>query len=177
MTIDLKGIHRLSVRLKVQLQPHGINLNTEAFSEMLEMSNSTQNNVFENIIRFCSDVLYPQVALQREQEKEEDLEDAIDNTRRSKSASKAFDVAISDLNKESEEDGGNEDRTMKLGEKMKMFTVVDKKYSQGSTEVARGKQMGVLPQKVIPSERITRTTKLINEACNYCRVATERAEV
>ena len=169
MTIDVKGSHRLSLRLKIQLQPHGVDLNTDAFAQMLKEDNS-----IENIIRFSSDILYPQVALQKAQDKEEDLEDAFDNTGRSKSAPKAFEIAISEGSGDEGKDG-----TVKLKEKMGMFTVTDEKYSRGSTEVARGTRMCILPQRqrVLPSERITRTTNLINEACNYCRVATERAEV
>ena len=148
-----------------------MDLDTDQFAQMLNEDNS-----IENIIRFCSDILYPQIALQRAQDKEEHLEDAFDNTRRSKSAARAFEIAISDLNETS--GGGEEkDETMKLKEKMGMFTVIDEKYSRGSAEVARGTRMCILPQEVLPSKRIIRTTKLINEACNYCRVATERSEV
>lgn len=167
MKIDLKRSHLLALKLKMQLKPHGVDLNPDMFLEMLNHDNS-----MGHILKFFADVLYPQVALRREEGKfwREGLEDALDNTRHSKYTS--FDDAIMKLSgKESEK----KNKTLELVEKFSMLSV-NERYTGGSVEVARGKQMSILPASAVPSERIVRATKIISEACKYCLVAMEKAE-
>ena len=165
MKIDLKRSHLLALKLKMQLKPHGVDLNADMFLEMLNHDNSMGHT-----LKFFSDMLYPQVALRREEGKiwREGLEDALDNTRHYPS----FDDAILNLR---ESENGNENKTLELVEKLSMLSVGEK-YSGNSVEVARGKQMCILPASAVPSERIVRTTKVISEASKYCLAAMERAE-
>ena len=51
MRVDLKEAETLALRLKIQLGPHGIDLDEDMFKRMLEEDNS-----LESITIFCAEV-------------------------------------------------------------------------------------------------------------------------
>ena len=61
MRINSKESKNLALRFSIQMQAHGINLDTDKFNAML-----LEDNSVENILRFCSVVLYPEIAMKHE---------------------------------------------------------------------------------------------------------------
>ena len=61
MKIDLSEAPYLALRLDIQLEPHGISVDTDMIVHMLQEDNS-----FKNVLRFCEDILYPEIALKRQ---------------------------------------------------------------------------------------------------------------
>jgi len=191
MKIDLDEAPRLVLRLNIQMEPYGIELDTDLFVQMLE-----QDNSFENILRFCKDILYPEIALKRQAEEEaakaaaaalaEDKGDdsaiinrqSVDTTAREKFRS--FIQQMSELS-DDKQDAMVENMYRiedKLEDKLAMFTISEK-YTRGSVGVARGKGNCLLPSILVTTKRQDRVSKVMNEAfkaCNEChnKAAEER---
>lgn len=125
MTIDPKEGHLLALRLKIQLQPMGIDLDTDLFTEMLN-----EDNDIGNILRFCGEVLYAQLGDQNEASIESSFEDlSEDEFSQGPTDFATFCKQLSTMTEEElEEDGKN--IKMSLEDKMSMFTVQEK-YSKG----------------------------------------------
>ncbi len=60
----VKEIPILSLRLRIQLQPYGIELDTYKFETMIE-----EDNDISNVLKVCGDLLFP------EEEEETDYDD------------------------------------------------------------------------------------------------------
>ena len=130
-------------------------------------------------------VLYPEVALQKEQEAEEELDEfdeyddffaanqaRISAARLSKTPSKAFANFITQLSTmtEEEQDMAIESTKMGIEEKLEMFTVSEK-YTGGSVQVARGRKMTVLPGKAKNTDRQSRVHQIVSQANRRCTQA------
>lgn len=171
MTIDLKESRVLSLRLKVALQPHGIDLDTDKFQRMLE-----EDNHISSVLKFCGEVLYPEVITKQNEECsiESDYDDFFDDedeydpvlARPSLQGSKPISFAdyckrLSRMStRELNEEG---DIKMTTEDKLGMFTVHEK-YSKGSVEVARGSRMSVFPRAQVRKKRYNRVSQIAIEA-------------
>ena len=133
-------------------------------------------------------VLYPEVALQKELEAEEKLNELDEDddffaanqarlsaARLSKTPSKAFASFIAQLSNmtEDEQDMAIKNTKMGIEEKLEMFTVSEK-YSHGSVQVARGRKMSVLPSKDQHTARQDRVSKIVGQANKRCTQAQSR---
>lgn len=69
MTVDPAESDLLALRLQIQLKPHGVELDTIRFKQVIE-----ENNDIGHLLKFCSEVLYPDIALENQNRgKETDL--------------------------------------------------------------------------------------------------------
>ena len=175
MRIDLREAEKLKVSLSIQMETHGVILDTELFHEML-----LEDNSVENIVRFCSMVLYPEIALKNDKEKKllnDDLSHddgdvlASESTRRkSKTPSENFTDFIRKASTLTDEQF-KEVMKLTVEEKLGMISISDK-YSQGAVEVARGRKVTILP--MAPSERITIIHKVTKESHERCKEVERR---
>ena len=168
MRIDPEEGERLKLSLSIQMGAHGVDLDTDLFHEML-----LEDNSVENIVRFCSMVLYPEIALKNEKEKKLRNDDLSEDdgdffapesnrlTRKTPSAKfRNFLAHVSTLS-----DDQLDEMELTVEEKLGMISISDK-YSQGSVEVARGRKGTILP--VAPSKRITRIHRVTGESRKQC---------
>jgi hypothetical protein len=176
MKIDLQESRVLALRLKVQLQPHGIDLDSNKFQRMIEEDNS-----IPNILKFCGEVLFPEVTAKGDgasidsqydddsfldEEDEYDYDPVFEKhlaTYGSKPASFAeYCKTLSRMTTREITDEEGRDK-MTTEDKLGMFTV-HSKFSKGSVEVARGSRMSVLPRAYVRKKRYTRVSQLATEA-------------
>ncbi|KAL7503287.1 hypothetical protein ACHAXN_001089 [Cyclotella atomus] len=175
MKIDLEESRVLALRLKVQLQPHGIDLDSNKFQRMIREDNS-----IPNILKFCGEVLFPEVTArgddpsidsQYEDDSYLDEDDEYNYdpvfekhvaTHGSKPASLSdYCKTLSRMTTRELDDKG--DGKMTTEDKLGMFTV-HSKFSRGSVEVARGSRMSVLPRAQVRKKRYNRVSQLATEA-------------
>lgn len=171
MKIDLEESHVLALRLKMHLQPFGIELDADRFQRMIE-----EDNRIPSILKFCAEVLYPEIRIKEEERSMassyvEDLSDDEDydlgytDTTIQSSASNSFDQFIKSLSTIPEQDPWEElpNARMSPEDKYNMFTV-NSKYSRGSVEVARGSRMSFFPRKQHGILQHSRLGKIAREA-------------
>lgn len=162
MKIHKREWPTLALRLKIQLEPHGIDLDTDMFNQML-----AEDNDIGSILKFCAEVLYPEVLMEEAPsvandsfgDLSDDSDDFMEEDERPSLA--AFCRSLSML---SEEELKQEVKMTTL-DKMEMFTVQDK-YSKGSVEVSRGARMSVFPGAQVRKTKYSRLTKIAGEAEN-----------
>ena len=170
MTIDKKERDVLGLRLQIQLSTYGISLDVDVFNQLIEEDNS-----IGGIIKFCSEVLYPEIAMKRDddqlfasihfyddlssQDSEYDFFASNEGATQKKTSvmktpSVRFRDFISRVSMMTDDEVKQEVENAKLSieEKLNMFTV-DDRYSMGSVECARGKKMSVMPSGVRKSIR------------------------
>lgn len=174
MTIDAKESHVLALRLKVALQPHGVELDTDKFQRMIN-----EDNRVPSILRFCGKVLYPEILSNKNDMESEESEyyDSDDEgdplyAHLSEHGSKpvSFSAYCKSLSQLSEEQLHSLSSKMTHEEKMRMFTV-NRQYSKGSVEVARGTRMSVVPHEQIRKKRFDRVSRIVGEAKKRSTVA------
>lgn len=184
MTIDEKEVPLLALRLKIQLQPMGIDLDTDMFNQMIE-----ENNDIGSILKFCGEVLYPELSLQQE-----DALASIDSSYGELSDDDfslgalggggsggrgepidfaAFCRKISNMTDEEVDDEAKNIK-MTTEDKMSMFTV-QSKYSKGSVEVSRGARMSVFPGSQVRKKNFSRMSRIANEADKIAKTARKTA--
>ena len=171
MTINVKESRTLALRFKVQLQPHGVELDPDKFQRMIEEDPS-----IPNILKFCAEVLYPEVKLASETNEEassssefeyasdgeeDPIFESLSRSHGSKPVTFAeYCEALSRLpTMEIDKAFGK----MTTEDKLSMFTAHDT-YSKGSVEVARGSRMSVLPRSQVRKTRYHRVSKITVEA-------------
>eukprot|EP01082_Thalassiosira_pseudonana_P004843 g4167.t1 g4167 contig15:479678-481380(+) len=150
MKIDPKEAPLLALRLKIQLTPFGVELDTNRFEAMIK-----EDNDIGNVMKFCGEVLFA-MTMNDDEEEDDDYDDGVDS-----------ELTFEDLCKQiaEEEDAGFHEMTTE--DKMSMISVQDK-FSKGSVEVARGKRMTLMPtkdkgesrRKTIVKEAHRRATKM-----------------
>ena len=166
MKIDPEEGEKLMLSIDIQMNVHGVELDTDLFRDML-----LEDNSVENIVRFCSMVLYPEIALKNEKERnlsDDDDDDffASEPTRRK---SKSPLVKFSDFLRKAStltDELFEEEMKLTVEEKLGMISISDK-YSQGSVEVARGRKATMLPMAQ-KSNRITRIQKVTEKSRKRC---------
>ena len=169
MRIDPEEGKVLTLSLNIQMQAHGIHFDTDMFREML-----LEDNSVENIVRFCSMVLYPEIALKNEKEKKLRNDDLSEDdgdffasesnrlTRKTPSAKfRDFLAHVSTLS-----DDQLDEMELTVEEKLGMISISDK-YSQGSVEVARGRKGSILTT-VPKSNRVSRIHRVTGESRKQC---------
>ena len=168
MKIDPEEGEKLMLSIDIQMNVHGVELDIDIdlFRDML-----LEDNSVENIVRFCSMVLYPEIALKNEKERnlsDDDDDDffASEPTRRK---SKSPSVKFSDFLRKAStltDELFEEEMKLTVEEKLGMTSITDK-YSQGSVEVARGRKATMLPMAQ-KSNRITRIQKVTEKSRKRC---------
>ena len=166
MKIDPEEGKILILSLNIEMKSYGVELDTDLFRDML-----LEDNSVENIVRFCSMVLYPEIALKNEKERnlsDDDDDDffASEPTRRK---SKSPSVKFSDFLRKAStltDELFEEEMKLTVEEKLGMISISDK-YSQGSVEVARGRKATMLPMAQ-KSNRITRIQKVTEKSRKRC---------
>ena len=162
MKIHKREWPTLALRLKIQLEPFGIDLDTDMFNKMLE-----EDNDIGSILKFCAEVLYPEMqqeeALSVASESFGDLSDDDDDFMEGGELPSLADFcrSLSLLT----EDELRDEVKMTTMDKMEMFTVQDK-YSKGSVEVSRGARMSVFPGAQVRKTKYSRLSKIAVEAEN-----------
>ena len=121
LKIDLKDIPIITLKVQIQLEAKGINLDAESFGDMIR-----EDNNVTAALKFCGDILFQD----EEEDSDDDSEMSID-----------FDISDFDVSGQFK---GNQSRTM-TEKRMSMFSIKDK-YSKGSVEVARGKRSTIAPK-------------------------------
>ena len=173
MKIDPEEGKILILSLNIEMKSYGVELDTDLFRDML-----LEDNSVENIVRFCSMVLYPEIALKKEVREEElrnddhsdDLSDDDDffapdsNRLAKKTPSAKFRAFIAHVSTMS--DDQLDDMKLTVEEKLGMISISDK-YSQGSVEVAQGRKSSIIPT-VGNSKRSTRIQKMKGESRKRC---------
>ena len=187
MKIDLEEAPYLALSLNIQLQPHGIEVDTDLFVHMVQEDNS-----FENILRFCKDVLYPEFALKQQadkeaaaaaalaEEKDEDdlfLEGYLGDTiNRQSSVSEKFRSFIREMSNLTESKQDLFVENMDCLEDRLAMIIINEKYTRGSVAVARERKGSLLPGKLVTSQRRIMFSKVVNEAfrlCEQCHITAE----
>lgn len=168
MRIDSKESRNLALSLSIQMNAHGIDLDTDKFCTML-----LEDNSVENILHFCSAVLYPEIAMKYDINKKELqskrlVDDEGHENSTDKSPSEQFSDVLAQVPAMSEDELRQEidNARMFIENKLRMVTVSEK-YCGGSVEVARGKRMSIasVSEKSI---RLCRLLYIKEEACNQC---------
>ena len=68
MTVDPAESDLLALRLQIQLKPHGVDLDVIRFKQVIE-----ENNDIGHLLKFCSEVLYPDIAMEKQKGKEKEI--------------------------------------------------------------------------------------------------------
>ena len=187
MKIDLEDAPYLVLSLNIQLEPHGIQVDTDLFVHMLQKDNS-----FENILRFCKDVLYPEIALKQQADKEaaaaaalseeKDQDDFFlegylgDAINRQSTVSEKFRSFIREMSNLTESKQDLFVENMDCLEDRLAMIIINEKYTRGSVAVARERKGSLLPGKLVTSQRHILVSKVVNEAfrlCEQCHITAE----
>jgi hypothetical protein len=126
----------LALRLSIQLKPHGITLDVLQFEQLLK-----EDNDVGSLLKFCSEVLYPEIALEKSKkqtaplmgEEESDISEEDDFFAPSPSKENAlpdFAIFCKKLSLLSEDELNNECDNVKMTveDKLSIFSI-DSKYS------------------------------------------------
>jgi len=151
--IDPKEAPMVALRLQMQLEPYGIQLDTDTFQTMIR----EDNDIF-NMLRFCGLLLFEKESYDHGDEDSVDSELTFDF----ESFCRTFD------------DEPRMSQKMTYEEKAGMATVGEK-LSKGSVEVARGGRMKLMPgdnkmdarRKTILKEVQRRQTKMKTRRVNH----------
>lgn len=168
MKIEPEEGHLLALRLKIQLQPHGIHLDADRFQQVIE-----DDNDIAHILKFCAEVLYPEVS---EKDKfEEDnksvessydaLSDEEDDFFPSDGQPASFATFCKKLSMMSEEELAEECGNVKMSKEDKLTMIsVSNEYCRGSVAVARGSRLSIVPGANVQKKRYSRASNLVREA-------------
>jgi hypothetical protein len=144
--MDLKEGHLLALRLKIELEAHGIELDADRFQQVLE-----DDNDIAQILKFCGKVLYPESQKKGQTEDLESLALSYEDS----SCSEDDDFAVlgdtAPVRKPTsfagfcrmlEEDLRVECNDVKMTKEDKLSMIcLSKKYTSGSVAAARGMSM------------------------------------
>ncbi|KAL3776443.1 hypothetical protein ACHAWO_005917 [Cyclotella atomus] len=179
MTVDPQEGELLALRLSIQLKPHGITLDVLQFEQLLK-----EDNDVGSLLKFCSEVLYPEIALEKSKkqtaplmgEEESDISEEDDFFAPSPSKENAlpdFAFFCKKLSMLSEDDLIDECDNVKMTveDKLSIFSI-DSKYSGGSVEVARGRKMSIFPGSQLKKE--SRASQMVVEAKKISAAAIDR---
>ena len=170
MKIDDREWPTLALSLKIQLEPHGIHLDTNLFTQML-----AEDNDIGSILKFCAEVLYPEIQKDETSVEDEsfgelsDDDDFMESMGYGGGQTPSFSDFCRNLSAMNEEELDNEvskvgrGKRMSTAEKLEMFTIQEG-FSKGSVEVCRGARMSVFPGAQVRKKRYSRLNKIAGEA-------------
>ena len=185
MKIDDREWPSLALSLKIQLEPYGIDLDTDLFSKML-----AEDNDIGNILKFCAEVLYPGMQDDQTSLAEESFGELSDDDEFMVSMgygggqTPSFSEFCGTLSAMNDEELNREvskvgrGKRMSTAEKMEMFTIKEA-FSRGSVEVCRGARMSVFPGAQVRKKRYSRLNKIAGEAekrCSHARKTVMKIE-
>lgn len=189
MMIDPSEREHLAMRLKIQLQPYGVNLDADLFQQVLD-----DDNDVGSILKFCANVLYPNVKKNIDQEDSvassyedssssmtsDQQDDVFFHPKNVPSSTKKLKFAefCKSLSKMSEEELIKECSEIKMSEEEKLgLFSVSSKYSRGSVQVARGKKLSLVSGVKDKKHRYIRVDNLVREAHTRASDAERRKTV
>ena len=171
MKVDIQEGPLLALRLKIQLGPHGIDLDADRFQQVIE-----EDNDIGHILKFCAEVLYPEGKSKGIQATDASVESSYDASSDEEDDMFALDTSIPQksisfagfckkLSMMSEDELMEECGNVKMSkeDKLGMFSV-SKKYCRGSVAVARGNRLSIVPGAQVKKTRYSRASKLVSEA-------------